>query len=66
MLLQRVVNGGNAMSPREALEIVTRVGTDILGRPECECLSVVKRADITIGAPLTLKVPGVEILQHYF
>ena len=33
MLLQRVVNGGNAMSPREALEIVTRGGADILGRP---------------------------------
>ena len=46
MLLQRVVNGGNVMSPLEALEIATRGGANILGRPECGRLSVGKRADV--------------------
>ncbi|MGA1233100.1 MAG: 8-oxoguanine deaminase, partial [Lutimaribacter sp.] len=46
MLLQRVALGANAMSAREALEIATRGGADVLGRPDCGRLAVGKRADI--------------------
>jgi len=48
MLLQRVVSGADAMSAREALEIATRGGADVLGRPECGRLAVGKRADVAI------------------
>ena len=48
MLLQRVSRGADAMSAREALEIATRGGADILGRPECGRLAVGKRADIAV------------------
>ncbi|WP_298909059.1 8-oxoguanine deaminase [uncultured Aliiroseovarius sp.] len=48
MLLQRVVNGADAMSAREALEIATRGGADVLGRPDCGRLAVGKRADIAV------------------
>ncbi len=48
MLLQRVVHGADAMSAREALEIATRGGADVLGRPDCGRLAVGKRADIAI------------------
>ena len=48
MLLQRVQNGADAMSAREALEIATRGGADVLGRPECGRIAVGKRADIAI------------------
>ncbi len=48
MLLQRVVNGADAMSAREALEIATRGGADVLGRPECGRIAPGKRADIAI------------------
>ncbi|HBR38930.1 MAG TPA: 8-oxoguanine deaminase, partial [Sulfitobacter pontiacus] len=48
MLLQRVAGGANAMSAREALEIATRGGADILGRPECGRIEVGARADIAI------------------
>lgn len=48
MLLQRVALGADAMSAREALEIATRGGADILGRPDCGRLAVGKRADIAI------------------
>lgn len=48
MLLQRVVNGADAMSAREALEIATRGGAEVLGRPECGQIAVGKRADIAI------------------
>lgn len=48
MLLQRVANGADAMSAREALEIATRGGADVLGRPDCGRLAVGKRADIAI------------------
>ncbi|OAN77693.1 8-oxoguanine deaminase [Sulfitobacter sp. EhC04] len=48
MLLQRVIKGADAMSAREALEIATRGGADVLGRPECGRLAVGKRADVAI------------------
>jgi cytosine/adenosine deaminase-related metal-dependent hydrolase len=48
MLLQRVANGADAMSAREALEIATRGGADMLGRPDCGRLAVGKRADIAV------------------
>jgi len=48
MLLQRVQNGADAMSGREALEIATRGGAAVLGRDDLGQLSVGKRADIAI------------------
>lgn len=48
MLLQRVEKGANAMSAYEALELATRGGADVLGRPECGRLATGKRADIAI------------------
>ena len=48
MLLQRVANGADAMSAREALEIATRGGADVLNRPDCGRLMPGKRADIAI------------------
>ncbi len=48
MLLQRVANGADAMSAREALEIATRGGADVLNRPDCGQIAVGKRADIAV------------------
>lgn len=48
MLLQRVIKGADAMSARESLEIATRGGADVLGRPDCGRLAVGKRADVAI------------------
>jgi len=48
MLLQRVANGADAMSAREALEIATLGGARVLGRGDCGALEVGKRADIAI------------------
>lgn len=48
MLLQRVARGADAMSAREALEIATRGGADMLNRPDCGRLAPGKRADIAI------------------
>jgi len=48
MLLQRVAGGADAMSAREALEIATRGGADVLGRPDCGRLGLGKRADIAL------------------
>lgn len=49
MLLQRVARGAGAMSSREALEIATRGGAQVLGRG-AECGQIAKgfRADIAI------------------
>ena len=58
MLLQRVKNGAAAMSPLEALEMATRDGADILGRPECGRLEVGKRADIAIWDARTIENAG--------
>lgn len=48
MLLQRVQNGADAMSAREALEIATRGGAAVLGRDDLGQLTVGKRADVAI------------------
>ncbi|MEL6596891.1 MAG: 8-oxoguanine deaminase [Pseudomonadota bacterium] len=48
MLLQRVAKGADAMSAREALEIATRGGAEVLGRPDCGQIALGKRADIAI------------------
>ncbi|APG47552.1 8-oxoguanine deaminase [Phaeobacter porticola] len=48
MLLQRVAQGADAMSAYEALEIATRGGAEVLGRPDVGQLAVGKRADIAI------------------
>lgn len=48
LLLQRVALGADAMSAREALEVATRGGADVLGRPDCGRISLGKRADIAI------------------
>jgi len=48
MLLQRVNLGADAMSAREALEIATRGGADVLGRPDCGRISINACADLAI------------------
>ena len=48
LLLQRVALGADAMSAREALEIATLGGAQVLGRPDCGALEVGKRADLAI------------------
>ena len=48
MLLQRVAQGADAMSAREALEIATRGGAQVLGREDCGQSAVGKRADIAV------------------
>jgi len=77
MLLQRVQNGADAMSAREAMEIATRGGADVLGRPECGRIAVGKRADIAIwdisgiesaGSwdPAGLVIAGSNKVRHLF
>jgi cytosine/adenosine deaminase-related metal-dependent hydrolase len=58
MLLQRVQNGADAMSAREALEIATRGGAEVLGRDDCGQIAVGKRADIAIWDAATLDSAG--------
>ncbi|WP_147125627.1 8-oxoguanine deaminase [Shimia ponticola] len=48
MLLQRLAKGADAMSPREALEIATRGGAQVLGRDDIGQLAIGKRADIAV------------------
>jgi cytosine/adenosine deaminase-related metal-dependent hydrolase len=48
LLMQRVQNGADAMSAREALEIATLGGAQVLGRSECGVLEPGKRADLAI------------------
>ena len=77
MLLQRVQNGADAMSAREALEIASRGGADVLGRPECGRIALAKRADIAIwdisgiesaGSwdPAALVIAGPNKVRHLF
>ena len=48
LLLQRVARGADAMSAREALEIATLGGAQVLGRNDCGSLAPGKRADIAV------------------
>lgn len=48
LLLQRVARGADAMSAREALEIATLGGAQVLGRSDCGSLQPGKRADVAI------------------
>lgn len=48
LLLQRVSRGADAMSAREALEVATLGGAQVLNRPDCGALVPGKRADIAI------------------
>ncbi len=48
MLLQRVQNGADAFSAREALEVATLGGAQVLGRPDLGALEVGKRADFAL------------------
>ena len=48
LLLQRVARGADAMSAREALEVATLGGAQVLNRPDCGALIPGKRADIAI------------------
>lgn len=76
MLLQRVANGADAMSAREALEIATRGGADVLNRPDCGRLALGKRADIALwdvsgisaGSwdPAALLLAGPTRVKHLF
>ena len=58
MLLQRVHNGADAMSAREALEIATLGGAQVLGRSDCGQIAVGKRADIAIWSTDHLAMAG--------
>jgi len=48
MLLQRVAQGADRMSAREALRIATRGGAEVLGRDDCGQIAPGKRADIAV------------------
>ena len=58
MLLQRVQNGADAFSAREALEVATLGGAQVLGRPDCGSLEVGKRADFAVWDVKTLANAG--------
>ncbi len=58
MLLQRVQNGADAMSAREVLEIATRGGAEVLGRPECGSIEVGKCADLATWDVTGLQAAG--------
>jgi cytosine/adenosine deaminase-related metal-dependent hydrolase len=58
MLLQRVRNGADAMSAREALEIATIGGAAVLGRSDCCGLAPGRRADIAIWDMTAVQAAG--------
>jgi cytosine/adenosine deaminase-related metal-dependent hydrolase len=59
MLLQRVVNGANAFSARQALELATRGGATVLGRSnELGSIEPGKRADLAIWDISGLEAAG--------
>ncbi|WP_284164254.1 8-oxoguanine deaminase [Frigidibacter sp. SD6-1] len=58
MLLQRVAHGADAMAAREALEIATLGGAQVLGRRDCGSLEPGKRADIAIWDMTGIEAAG--------
>ena len=58
MLLQRVQNGADAMSAREALEIATRGGAAVLGRDDCGQIAIGKRADLAVWSAQSIENAG--------
>ncbi|HER25808.1 MAG TPA: 8-oxoguanine deaminase, partial [Rhodospirillales bacterium] len=58
MLLQRVALGGDAMSAREALEIATIGGAQVLGRPDLGSLELSKRADFAAFDTRSIDMAG--------
>ncbi len=77
MLLQRVTRGADAMSAREALEVATRGGAQVLGRDDCGQIAVGKRADLALwdmrgieaaGSwdPVALLLAGPMQVRHLF
>lgn len=58
MLLQRVNQGGNAMSAREALAIATRGGASVLGRDDIGMLAPGMAADIACFDRRTIDFAG--------
>jgi cytosine/adenosine deaminase-related metal-dependent hydrolase len=77
MLLQRVARGAQAMSAREALEIATRGGAEVLGRDDVGVLAPGMRADLAVwdvsgvesaGSwdPAALLLAGPSRVKHLF
>jgi cytosine/adenosine deaminase-related metal-dependent hydrolase len=77
MLLQRVMNGADKMSPREALEMATRGGAKVLGRDDVGQIAVGMRADLAVwdvsdiesaGSwdPVALLLAGPTQVKHLF
>ena len=77
MLLQRVARGADAMSAREALEIATRGGAQVLGRDDCGQIAIGKRGDLALwdmrdiaaaGSwdPVALLLAGPMQVRHLF
>jgi len=58
MLLQRIQNGADALTTREALRVATRGGAEVLGRNDCGQISIGKRADIVLWDTATLEMAG--------
>lgn len=58
LFLQRVANGADSLSAREALEMATRGGARVLGRQDCGELSKGKRADIAIWSMDGIETAG--------
>lgn len=58
MLMQRVSKGADAMSAREALQIATRGGAEVLGRDDCGQIAVGKRADIAMWDITSIEMAG--------
>jgi cytosine/adenosine deaminase-related metal-dependent hydrolase len=58
MLLQRVARGADAMSAREALEIATLGGAQVLGRDDLGSVEVGKRADLAVWDMTGIEAAG--------
>jgi len=58
LLLQRVKNGADAMSAREALKVATLGGAQVLGRSDLGSLETGKRADFAVWEMVNLATAG--------